>query len=101
MSRETSTRMVLAIAGLMALAWAPPAPAASDHCVPLEQPQEPVEAGDINTSSVRLRLVEPANDAAVDADSIVVVEVDYRVADFQPGRYGLMISFPAVPLSRE
>jgi hypothetical protein len=77
------------------LALAPVVQAGSD-CVPVEQLPEAGVPGEIRQSSVQLQLVEPANDAAVDADSVLVVDVDYRVAHFEPGKYGLMMYFPAL-----
>ena len=68
--------------------------AAEGGCVPIEQP---VPAGASESASyVRMQLVEPANAGAVNADSIVVVDVDYGVADFRPGEYGLMMYFQAL-----
>lgn len=64
-------------------------------CVPIDLPA--TSAGsDASKTFVRLQLVDPVNGAAVDADSTVVVDVEYRVADFQPGEFGLMFYFPAL-----
>jgi hypothetical protein len=77
------------------LALTPAARAAGD-CAPAEQLEEKAAPEAIADSAVRLRLVEPANGGAVDADSVLVVEVDYRVARFEPGKFGLMMYFPAL-----
>lgn len=73
-----------------------PAVHAAGDCVPIEQLPAPASSDRILQSTVKLQLVEPANGAAVDADSVLVVDVDYRVAGFEPGRYGLMMTFPAL-----
>jgi hypothetical protein len=85
---------------LLALAWALPtlAWAAGGECIPTELPAPTVDR-DASGSFVRLQLVDPAYGGAVDADSTVVVDVDYRVADFKPGEYGLMIYFAALVAS--
>lgn len=84
-------RMLLAISWVLpSLVWA-----GSPDCAPVELPAPPADPG-APGSFVRMHLVDPANGGAVDADSIVVVEVDYRVADFQPGEFGLMMYFPAL-----
>lgn len=81
------------VAMLLALTWS--ASAAASDCEPVELPVTAAEVGG-SGSFVRLRLVDPVNEGAVDADSTVVVEVDYRVANFAPGEYGLMMYFPSL-----
>jgi hypothetical protein len=83
---------VIAIAMAQAM---PLAARAAGSCVPSEQPSPPPAAG-TPKSFVRMQLVDPANGGAVDAGSVLVVDVDYAVADFEPGQYGLMVYFSAL-----
>ncbi len=87
--RRASVRFVVFGLALVSRAWA-----GGGDCVPTEM--LPDADAPVAQSSVKLRLVEPSNGAAVDANSVVVVEVDYQVARFLPDEFGLMMYFPAL-----
>jgi len=48
------------------------------------------------TSSVELRIFDPPNGEAVDASSVLGVEVEYKLEGFAEGKYALDIAFPAL-----
>lgn len=47
-------------------------------------------------SWVTLKVIDPPNNQAVNADSVIGVEIEFRVADFEPGKHHLMVMFPSL-----
>lgn len=68
--------------------------AATPACVPGEMPVDQAVAP--SSSTVNLRIFDPPNDQAVDASSVIGVEVEYQLEGFAEGKYNVHFAFTAL-----